>query len=181
MLLLVLAQADHSWIERGGAAIPDHCGVTALRTCNRSFRAPQQTWPSQGRPEISGVARRSGWPVRGRCAAAPASASAAGLPSSPGGTGGAVPVEKEAAPHSPGRPVTGEQRPCRPRRLAAVYDPYLKSATAGCVGERFDEAVTARSRQGDDGGTKRTSEGQGVRPHLARWHQKKGMIKHVDA
>jgi hypothetical protein len=38
------------------------------------------------------------------------------LPSSPGRTGGAVPVEKEAPPHRPGRPVGGEQPPCRPRR-----------------------------------------------------------------
>jgi hypothetical protein len=39
----------------------------------------------------------------------------------PGGTSGAVPVEKEVAPHPPRRPVTGEQPSCRSRKLAAVY------------------------------------------------------------
>jgi hypothetical protein len=44
---------------------------------------------------------------------------------SQGGTGGALPVEQEAAPHRAWRPVTGEQPPCRPRKLAAVDDAAL--------------------------------------------------------
>jgi hypothetical protein len=73
----------------------------------------------------------------------PASASAAGRPSSPGGTGGAVPVEKEAAPHPPGRPVTGEQPPCRPRKLVAVYDP---KQPCGCKGGGLGRSRPSVSR-----------------------------------
>jgi len=69
----------------------------------------------------------------------PASAARSAGPAiiSQGGIGGAVPVEKEAAPHPPRRPVTGEQPPCGPRKLAAVYDPNLTSDFAARCLNRF--------------------------------------------
>jgi hypothetical protein len=142
--LLVLAQVDHSWIVRGLLRLPT---IVAPRHSDNAIILPvlfSKSWPLQGRPAIGGVVRRSRWPVRGRCAPRarryqprpPVLSSSQGgiggrppvLSSSQGGIGGAVPVEKEAAPHRPGRPVTGEQPPCRPRKLAAVYDPFKTSA-----------------------------------------------------
>src|SRR6202165_5260188 len=46
------------------------------------------------------------------------------------------------------RQLSKQIPPRQLRNFASVFDQYLKSTTAGCAGEGFDEAVTARSRQG---------------------------------
>jgi hypothetical protein len=86
MLLLVLAQADYSWIVRGAPRLPT---LVASRHSGNAIVLPllfSKSWPLEGRPAISGVVRRSRWPVRGRCAtsasvsAAPGVGRAAGRP-----------------------------------------------------------------------------------------------------
>jgi hypothetical protein len=73
MLLLVLAQADHSWIERGAPQFPT---IAAAIVLPMLF---SKSWPLQGRPAICGVVRRSRWPVRGPCARSASVSAAPGV------------------------------------------------------------------------------------------------------